>query len=57
MPVYNHEKYVVNAIRSIIEQDLRPLELILIDDGSTDASVKVINDYLASHPLPEGVTV
>lgn len=57
MPVYNHEKYVVNAIRSIIEQDLRPLELIMIDDGSTDASVKVINDYLASQPLPEGVTV
>jgi glycosyltransferase involved in cell wall biosynthesis len=57
MPVYNHEKYVVNAIRSVFEQDLRPLELIMIDDGSTDTSVKTINDYLAAQPLPEGVTV
>lgn len=57
MPVYNHEKYVVSAIRSIIEQDLRPLELIMIDDGSTDSSIKKIDDYLASQPLPDGVSV
>lgn len=57
MPVYNHDNYVVDAIRSVLEQNVRPLELIMIDDGSTDSSAKTINDYLASHAPPEGVTI
>lgn len=57
MPVYNHENYVVEAIRSVFEQSLRPIELIMIDDGSTDDSVKRIETYLAENPAPEGVSV
>ena len=38
LPVYNHERYVGDAIRSVLAQDIPPLELIVIDDGSTDQS-------------------
>ncbi len=38
VPVYNHEKFVVECLHSICEQNWPDLELIIIDDGSTDAS-------------------
>lgn len=38
IPAYNHEKYVQETIRSIMEQSYTPLELIIIDDGSTDST-------------------
>lgn len=38
IPAYNHEKYVQQAIRSIIEQSYPDIELIVVDDGSTDAT-------------------
>ena len=46
VPVYNVEKYVVNCLESIINQDYKDFELILVNDGSTDNSEKVIKDYL-----------
>ncbi|SOD98785.1 glycosyltransferase [Caenispirillum bisanense] len=57
MPVYNHERYVIDAIRSVFDQTWRPLELIMIDDGSTDGSAAAIRRFLADTPAPEGVTV
>lgn len=36
LPVYNGEKYILQAIRSVLDQDYENLELILIDDGSSD---------------------
>lgn len=42
MPVYNHERYVYNAISSIANQTLTNIELVIVDDGSTDASVMEI---------------
>ncbi len=38
IPVYNHEKYVAESIRSIIQQTYRNIELIVINDGSSDKS-------------------
>lgn len=57
MPVYNHAGYVIEAISSVLAQDWRSLELIIIDDGSRDDSAEVIRAYLASISLPEGVSV
>jgi glycosyltransferase involved in cell wall biosynthesis len=57
MPVYNHARYAVEAITSVLAQDWRPLELIIIDDGSQDESAEVIRSHLAVTPLPDGVTV
>lgn len=42
MPVYNSEKYVVEAVRSILQQTHENLEFIIINDGSTDNSEKII---------------
>src|SRR6056297_2818151 len=44
---YNHEKYSRAAIESIVAQDYRPLEIVVIDDGSTDRNVDVIRAALA----------
>ena len=38
VPVYNCEKYLRKCISSILNQSFKDLELILIDDGSTDSS-------------------
>jgi glycosyltransferase involved in cell wall biosynthesis len=45
MSSYNHEKYVAQAIESVLNQTLRDLELIIVDDGSTDKSRQIIEQY------------
>lgn len=42
VPCFNHEKFVRECIQSIIEQDYKNIELIVIDDGSKDNSVNII---------------
>ena len=42
IPVYNTEKYVEECIRSVIRQNLQDIEIIVIDDGSTDKSLEII---------------
>lgn len=42
IPVYNTEAYLEEAVRSIMNQTLKDLEIIIIDDGSTDNSLSVI---------------
>ena len=45
VPVYNVEKYLHKCINSLITQTYRNLEIILIDDGSTDASGQICDEY------------
>jgi len=40
MPVYNTERYVTEAVESVLGQTYRPLELVCVNDGSTDASLE-----------------
>ena len=47
MPVYNVESYLSQSIESVLHQDHRELELILIDDGSTDSSGSICDRYAA----------
>ena len=47
VPVYNVEKYVEQCIRSIINQTYKSLEIIVVDDGSTDKSGKICDDLSA----------
>lgn len=44
IPCYNHEKYVQECIKSVIAQDYENIELIIIDDGSKDESVRKIQE-------------
>lgn len=45
MPVYNAEKYLEQAVSDILNQTLTDLELICVDDGSTDNSLKILEDF------------
>lgn len=45
VPIYNKEKYIKNCIESIINQTYKDIEIILINDGSTDNSRNIIEEY------------
>lgn len=45
LPVYNGEKYLAEALNSVLAQDYRPLDVIVIDDGSTDGSASIAKSY------------
>lgn len=46
IPVYNNQKYLTRCIKSVIEQTYRNIEIIIINDGSTDKSIDIINKIL-----------
>jgi glycosyltransferase involved in cell wall biosynthesis len=45
IPIYNAEKYLAEAINSVLAQNYHPLEIILVDDGSTDGSAEVARQF------------
>lgn len=48
IPCYNHAQFVQETIQSVIDQDYENIELIIIDDGSKDNSVEVIQQMIAA---------
>ena len=46
VPVYNVENYVKKCVESIISQTYQNIEIILVNDGSTDKSGSIISEYL-----------
>ena len=46
MPVYNCEKYLKESIESVISQTYKNWELLIVDDGSRDNSVSIIEAYV-----------
>lgn len=49
IPVYNAEKYLEESLNSIFNQTIDDIEIICVDDGSTDNSWKMLNDFAATH--------
>lgn len=45
IPVYNAEKYLAECIDSVIGQTLKSIEIICVDDGSADESLKILKEY------------
>ena len=45
IPIYNSESFLASCIESVLQQTHKDLELILVDDGSTDNSGKICDEY------------
>ena len=45
LPVYNVEKYLKECLDSILNQTLQEIEVICVDDGSTDRSLEILREY------------
>ena len=45
VPVYNAEKYLKECLDSLINQTLKEIEIICVNDGSTDNSLTILNEY------------
>lgn len=49
MPNYNHGKYLRQALQAMVSQELPPTEFLIFDDGSTDDSRSIIEEFAAAH--------
>lgn len=52
MPAYNHEQFVRKAVESVWNQSCRNLELVVIDDGSTDRTEAILRELAHTSPVP-----
>jgi len=50
VPVYNTQKYLSKCLDSILFQKMQDFEIIIINDGSTDKSEDIINEYIKQYP-------
>ncbi len=50
IPSYNQRTYLIEAVESVLAQTLRPHQIIILDDASTDGSQEVIRGYAARYP-------
>lgn len=50
MPVYNAERYVAEAVESVLGQTFTDFEFLIVDDGSTDGSPAILRKYAARDP-------
>ena len=50
VPVYNVEKYLAKCLDSLVNQTLKDIEIIVVNDGSTDNSEQIIKKYLKKYP-------
>jgi glycosyltransferase involved in cell wall biosynthesis len=50
MPVYNAERYVTEAIESVLNQTLGDFEFLIVDDGSTDGTLRILERHAAREP-------
>lgn len=51
IPTYNCEKYISETIKSVINQTYKNWEMIIVDDCSTDNTVKILNNYLIDNRI------
>ena len=50
VPVYNVENYVDQCLCSLLNQELEDMEIIVINDGSTDRTREIVEEYQRKHP-------
>lgn len=47
VPVYNDEKHITRCIDSIVNQSYQNIQIVIVNDGSTDSTVDILNDYVS----------
>ena len=50
VPVYNTEKYLRDCLDSLVNQTIEDMEIVVVNDGSTDSSHQIIDDFAKRHP-------
>jgi glycosyltransferase involved in cell wall biosynthesis len=50
VPVYNVEKYIRKCLDSLVNQTLKDIEIIVVNDGATDGSQIIINEFVCQYP-------
>lgn len=55
IPAFNEEKYLSNALESLINQNFKDFEVIIINDGSTDDTQKIIDEYCINYSNFRGI--
>ena len=50
VPVYNVEKYIKECLESLVNQTLKNIEIIVVNDGSPDKSQKIVDEYVKKYP-------
>jgi hypothetical protein len=51
MPVYNGERFIAAALESVREQHHDGIELVIVDDGSTDRTLEIVRDFAEALPI------
>ena len=51
VPIYNASEFLDKCLNSIVNQTLKDIETILINDGSTDDSKSIIDEYMKEHKI------
>ena len=54
VPCYNLEQYILDCLKSIAKLNYQPLEIIVVDDGSTDNSVSLVSTFIKKKIIGEG---
>ncbi|UII76128.1 glycosyltransferase [Flagellimonas sp. HMM57] len=50
IPLYNAEKYIGNCLNSLVKQDYQDIEIIIVNDGSTDGSKRIVETFIKQYP-------
>ena len=51
IPMYNVQNYVKECLDSLVNQTFKAMEIIVVEDGSTDDSVKIVSEYEKKYPF------
>ncbi|MBE7502475.1 MAG: glycosyltransferase family 2 protein [Verrucomicrobiales bacterium] len=53
IPNYNHARYLPRSLNAFLRQSVRPVEIVVVNDGSTDQSLEVLQELARQHPVIE----
>jgi len=57
IPVFNRQKMLLDSVESVLAQSYRPIEIIIVDDGSTDESLKVAKSFERKHSFIKVISI